>query len=94
MNRKESVLEKDKRIVYEMCAKHANFCLMSTSETDNTIEFGVRAGIINKLNFMTVIKRLRNALTALYLEDKCERDTVYKGYTYNFSKSFGKEYGE
>lgn len=90
--KKKSVLENDKKIVYEMGTTTTGYTLMSAYEYGTIHDFGEKAGIINKLNYLTVIKRLRKALESLWLDGKCERMNIYKGYTYNFTKSLGKSF--
>jgi hypothetical protein len=87
-----SVLETDKRIVYEMGTTMASYTLMSAYEYGTIHDFGEKAGIINTHNYITVINRLRKALESLWLDGKCERMKYYKGYTYNFTKSLGNSY--
>lgn len=87
-----SVLESDKRIVYEMGTTMANYTLMSAYEYGTIHDFGEKAGIINTRNYMTVINRLRKALESLWLDGRCERMKYHKGYTYNFTKSLGNGY--
>ena len=80
-----SVLESDKRIVYEMGTTMANYTLMSAYEYGTIHDFGEKAGIINTRNYMTVINRLRKALESLWLDGRCERMKYYRGYTYDFT---------
>lgn len=90
--KKKSILENDKKIVYEMGTTMTGYTLMSAYEYGTIHDFGEKAGIINKLNYMTVIKRLRKALESLWLDGKCERINSNKGYTYSFIKSLGKSF--
>jgi len=87
-----SVLESDKRIVYQMGTTMVNYTLISAYEYGTIHDFGELAGIINTRNYMTVINRLRKALESLWLDGKCERMKYHKGYTYNFTKSLGNGY--
>ena len=87
-----SVLESDKRIVYEMGTTIGKYTLMSAYEYVIICDFGEKVGIINTHNYMTVINRLRKALLSLYLDGRCDRLKCYRGYTYDFTKSLGKVY--
>lgn|SRR5690554_1514475 len=87
-----SVLESDKRIVYEMGTTMAEYTLMTAYDYGTIHDFGERAGIINTLKYMTIINRLRKALESLWLDGRCERMKAYRGYTYNFTKSLGNDY--
>ena len=77
----------DKDIVYEMCTKSAQYVIATAHETGIVFDFGEKAEILNKLNYGTVINRLRKALNQLYLEGKCERSKYGKGYYYDFTNS-------
>ncbi len=87
-----SILESDKIIVYEMGTTMTHYTIMSAYEYGTIHDFGEKAGIINTLNYMTVINRLRKALENLWLDDKCERFKYGRGYSYNFTKSLGNGY--
>jgi hypothetical protein len=85
------ILDADKAIVYKMCTTLTHYTLISAYEYGPIHDFGEKAGIINKLNYMTVINRLRKALESLYTDGKCDRMKFGKGYTYNFIKSLNKK---
>jgi hypothetical protein len=87
-----SILESDKRIVYEMGTTSTSYTIMSAYEYGTIHDFGEKAGIINTLNYMSVINRLRKALESLWFEGKCERFKYGRGYSYNFTKSLGNGY--
>ena len=87
-----SILESDKRIVYQMATTLAYHTIMDAYSIENIFRFGETAEIINKLNYMTVINRLRKALESLWQDDRCERFKDGRGYSYNFTKSLGNGY--
>ena len=87
-----SILESDKRIVYEMATTLAYHTIMDAFSIENIFRFGENAEIINKLNYMTVINRLRKALESLWQDDRCKRFKYGKGYSYDFTKSLGNGY--
>jgi hypothetical protein len=87
-----SILESDKRIVYEMGTTTTHYTIMSAYEYGTIHDFGEKAGIINTLNYMSVINRLRKALESLWLDGRCERFKYGRGYSYNFTKSLGNGY--
>ena len=87
-----SVLESDKRIVYEMATTLVYHTIMDAFSIENIFRFGEKAGIINKLNYMTVINRLRKALESLWQDGRCERFKYGRGYSYDFTKSLGNGY--
>lgn len=87
-----SILESDKRIVYEMATTLAYHTIMDAFSIENIFRFGENAEIINKLNYMTVINRLRKALESLWQDGRCERFKYGRGYSYNFTKSLGNGY--
>lgn len=87
-----SILDYDKRIVYEMATTTTRYTIMCAYEYGAIHDFGKRANIINTLNYMTVINRLRRSLESLCLDGRCERLKYGKGYSYNFMKSLGNGY--
>lgn len=84
-----SILESDKRIVYEMATTLVHHTVMDAFSIGNIFQFGENSEIINKLNYMTVINRLRKALDSLWKDGRCERFKYGKGYSYDFTKSLG-----
>lgn len=88
----ETVLELDKKIVYEMGTSLTHHIIMDAFSIEHIFHFGEKAGIINILNYTTIIKRFRKALDSLWLEGKCDRLKDGRGYSYDFTKSLGNEY--
>lgn len=76
-------MKSDRDIVLEMSSKGL-YVMMSAYDLGTIFEFGERAKIINSLNYMTVINRLREALNTLWLDGKCNKMKTGKGYTYFF----------
>ena len=87
-----SIIESDKRIVSEMGTTTTHHTIMSSYEYGTIHDFGEKACIINTLNYMTVINRLRKALESLWIDGKCERFKYGRGYSYNFTRSLGNGY--
>ena len=83
-------IEIDKKTVYEIATTSSQYIIMNAYETGNIDEFGKVSGILNKLNYGTVISRLRKALEELYFEGKCDRCKCGRKCDYNFTKSLGQ----
>lgn len=84
--------DNDKKIVYEIATTSSKWVTFNAHEIGCVDIFGETAGILNTLNYGTVIKRLRKALNELYFENRCDRFKHGRGNVYDFSKSLGKEY--
>ena len=92
LNNIGSVLDFDKRIVYEMGTTMASYTLMTAYDYGIIHDFGEKAGIINTRNYGTVINRLRKALESLWFDGRCKRMKYSRGYTYDFTMSLGNDY--
>ena len=83
----KNVLNSDKEIVYKIATTSTYHTHMDAYSIENIFKFGINAGIINTLNYGTVINRLRKALESLWLDGKCDKLKDGNGYVYDFTKS-------